>query len=186
LRTIGAQNITRPQAVGLVVGRAAGVVVAQASRPLAFVALDEEPPRPAIDTAQTPPLKRAESPGTIDGPATMVSLQQPLHVDAKDWRHELVAWLRAGATAEPPPSAAIQQLVVRFELAPSMRAAVSLLYGAYLTGEPGAAPVDVARVARGWAEALGRGELAARQVAVYEQARVRLAPHILRILDDAG
>jgi len=185
LRTIGAQGITRPQAVGLVVGRVLGVLVAQAQRPLAFVALDEAPARPAFDTEKSPPLPRAEPPGAIDGPPTTVSLQQPVHVDAKDWRFELVAWLRAGAAAESPPAAAIDQLVARFELASSLRSVVALLYGAYLAGEPGAAPVEVARVAHGWPEALGRGELAARQVVVYEQSRVRLAPHILRILDDA-
>ena len=44
------------------------------------------------------------------------------------------------------------------------RAARSLLlYGAHLCGDPGAAPVDVARVCdRAWDEALGRGELAER------------------------
>jgi hypothetical protein len=105
------------------------------------------------------------------------------------WRDDVVTWARAvvagsidrGAPSAPP----IEALAVRFELAPTLVPAMILLYGAHLGGEPGVAPVDVARIlGRRWDEALGRGELAAHGIAVYADSRVRLAPPILRALDE--
>src|SRR5262249_19250870 len=51
--------------------------------------------------------------------------------------------------------------------------------------EPGAAPIDIARVlGRNWDEALGRGQLAAAGIAVYRDSRVRIAPSVQRALDE--
>jgi len=99
-----------------------------------------------------------------------------------------VTWYRSvaagSADRDAPISMAIDQLLLRLELAPELQPALVLLYGAHLAGE-GAAPVDVARVLeRNWAEALGRGELARRGVAVYEDSRVRMTRPILRALDE--
>src|SRR6185312_11223097 len=74
----------------------------------------------------------------------------PVIVDRRPtWRDEAVTWYRAVAagTAErdAPISVAIDQLILRLELAPELHPAIVLLYGAHLAGD-GAAPVDVARV----------------------------------------
>jgi hypothetical protein len=75
-------------------------------------------------------------------------------------------------------------MVARLGLVPQLAPAVSLLYGAHLAGEPGAAPIDVARVlGRRWDDALGVGELAARGAAEYRDSRVRIAPAVQRALD---
>jgi hypothetical protein len=108
--------------------------------------------------------------------------------DAARWRDEVVAWTRAvlaGVDREAPAVPAVDALAARFELSPPVRRALLLLYGAHLCGEPGAAPVDVARVCdRGWDEALGRGRLAEARLATYERSRVRLAAPIQRVLDE--
>jgi hypothetical protein len=105
------------------------------------------------------------------------------------WRDEAVTWSRAvvagsvdrGAPSCPP----IDALAVRFELAANLVPALVLLYGAHLSGERGVAPIDISRVlGRRWNEALGRGDLAERGLAVYHDSRVRLAPPIQRVLDE--
>jgi hypothetical protein len=105
------------------------------------------------------------------------------------WRDAATGWARAVAAGsidrDAPAAPAIDALLARFELAPPLRPALVLLYGAHLAGEPGAAPIDVARVlGRHWDDALGRGQLADRGIAVYRDSRVRLAPAVLRALDD--
>jgi hypothetical protein len=105
------------------------------------------------------------------------------------WRDEVVAWYAAtlsGAVDLGAPSAPqIEVLLTRFDLAPALLPALTLLYGAHLCGQRGAAPVEVARALdRQWDEALGRGELAARGVAHYAGSRVTLAPVVLRVLDE--
>ena len=111
-------------------------------------------------------------------------------IDARpSWRDEVSGWARgvAAGTVDklPPPAPPIEALVARFDLSPQLYPAVALLYGAHLGGEPGAAPIDVARVlGRHWDEALGRGLLAERGLAVYRDSRVRLAPAVQRALDE--
>lgn len=184
MRIVGASGIERPESVGLVVGRAAGVLAAQDNRPLAFVAFDRAPEarRGTFLGEEVTPLA-----APIDGPPTTVSIASTAFgslADARDWRFELVEWARHPA-GEPPAAPAISHLIARLELSPQLRSVIALLYGMYLAGEDGAAPVDVARVACGWAEALGRGELASRGVVVHDKARVRLAAAVLKALDDA-
>ncbi len=178
LRVIGPEGIDRADAVGLVVGRVDGVLAAQAHRPVAVVEL--EPRSATFSGEDATPLA-----ATHGAPATTVMLAPPgLAADA-DWRVAFVAWLRAGAADEPPAAPVFDVLLARHDLLPSLRPVVALLYAAHLAGEPGAAPIDVARVARGWPEALGRGELASRGLALYAGSRVRLAPALQRALDDA-
>ena len=114
-------------------------------------------------------------------------------LDARpSWRDDVHAWTRAvlaGAVEahdRQPPAMPLGELVLaRFELPIQLLPALALLYGAHLAGEPGAAPVDVARVlGRRWDEALGRGRLAASGVARVIDSRVRLAPAVLRVLDE--
>lgn len=166
MRIVGPEGIDRADAIGLVEGRVTGVLAAQAKRPVAVVTLelpDVDPPRP---------------------PTFMGEEATPLAAaPAKAWRDALVAW-RTAKHGDPPHVPAIDALLVRSALAVALRPAIALLYAAHLCGEPGAAPVEVARVA-GWPEALGRGELAQRGVAVYADSRVRLAPEIQRALDAA-
>jgi hypothetical protein len=183
LRVVGPVGIERAEAVGLVVGRVGGVLAAQAKRPVSVVVLDPTAPEPSA-------VRERVEPESVDGPRTTVSVASPHHADARDWRYELVSWARAAIASsalagEPPPAPAISHVIARFELSPHLRPVLALLYGVYLAGERGAAPIDVARVARGWSEALGKGELAARKCAVYEDSRVRLAPVVQRALDEA-
>lgn len=106
---------------------------------------------------------------------------------APGWRDEIAAWTREVVMTEQlrvaPASLPIDTLLARYQLTPSLGAALVLLYGAHLLGANGVAPVDVARVS-GWPEALGRGELADQQVAVYDASRVALAPALRRVLDE--
>ena len=107
----------------------------------------------------------------------------------QSWRDEVVAWSRAVMSgvmdSSAPAAPAIDAVLARFELAPPLRPALVVLYGAHLCGERGAAPVDVARTLdHQWDEALGRGELAQRGVAVHAGSRVALSPVILRVLDE--
>lgn len=111
----------------------------------------------------------------------------PAQIDTRpSWRDEVATWARGIAHDHTPPS--LQWLVpvaARFELAEHVMPGLALLYGAHLTGEPGVAPVDLARVlGRDWDEALGRGQLASSAIAVYRDSRVRLAPAVQRALDE--
>lgn len=181
LRAIGLDGLDRVEATGLVLGRVAGVLAAQAGRPIAIVALDGrelevEPgagPRPPAPI--DPPESRDEA-DHGDGPAR------------RSWRDDVVAWSRvaiSGAAPPPPAAPSIDAMLARFDLAPPLRPVLLLLYGAHLCGELGAAPIDVARLLDGqWDEALGRGELARRGVADYARSRVMLSPILLRVLDE--
>jgi hypothetical protein len=105
------------------------------------------------------------------------------------WRDDLVAWSRATRAGmhdlEAPVAPLIDTLLARFELAPSLQPVLALLYGAHLCGDRGVAPVEVAcLLGRRWDEALGRGELAERGVAVYVDSRVALAASVQRMLDE--
>lgn len=101
------------------------------------------------------------------------------------WREEAVAWGQSGGQGEPPASMPFGAMVARFELSPQLQPIVALLYGAHLIGQDGVAPADIARVlGGGWDEALGRGELAMRGVAVMRGSRVHLAASVLRALDE--
>jgi hypothetical protein len=143
-------------------------------------------PRPAAPlgfttaAAPAPPSRQAAVGAPVAAPAAAA--------DPARWRDDVVAWTRAvaaGVEREPPAAPAIDAIAARLELSPPLRRALILLYGAHLCGEPGAAPVDVARVCeRGWDEALGRGKLAEARLAIYERSRVRLAAPVLRALDE--
>ncbi len=105
------------------------------------------------------------------------------------WRDDVTTWARAVAAGSidrgAPTSPMIDEIVARFEISPQLAAAITLLYGSHLAGEPGATPIDIARVVgRRWDEALGRGVLAERGIAVYRDSRIRLAVAVQRALDE--
>jgi len=114
----------------------------------------------------------------------------PAQIDTRQpWRDEIAIWARGVMTGslERPPGGLgwLAPLATRFELADSLVPGLALLYGAHLAGEPGVAPIELARVlARDWDEALGRGQLAGAMLAVYRDSRVRLAPFAQRVLDE--
>lgn len=196
MRVIGASGIERAEAAGLVFGRITGVIAAQAHRPVAIVALDGS----QLPSLRHPTFHGEEESSTdygVPDVATTVTLASPpapvapqVPVAAHDWRDAVASWAIAVAAGETdtgaPAASPIAALLARFELSTAVYPALVLLYGAHLAGAAGAAPVDVARVlGRRWDEALGRGQLSARGVAVYEASRVRLAPAIQRDLDAA-
>lgn len=179
-RVIDLDGVDRVDAVGLIAGRRIGVLAARTGRPVAVVPLDARDdagaaPFDEATHARAPEAEPAAHPRTVH--------QQPL-----SWRDEVVLWSRAVASpADPGPPIAplIDALVARFDLAPQLHAALVLLYGAHLCGEPGVAPVAIARLLDGnWDEALGRGELALHGIVRHAGSRVALAPLILRILDE--
>lgn len=89
-----------------------------------------------------------------------------------------------------PSIASIDALAARFDLPADVVPALVALYGAHLEGHDGIAPSIIAHVLgelpddHRWAEALGRGELAARGVVVFERSRVRIARAVQRVLDE--
>ncbi|MDQ3334343.1 MAG: hypothetical protein M4D80_04215 [Myxococcota bacterium] len=118
----------------------------------------------------------------------------PTSTTSPSWRTACADWAesvveRRTQLAQPPSVEAIRDLAVRFDLSAELVPALALLYGAHLAGHDGVAPVVLANAVdfvdeRRWAEALGRGELAAMEVASYEGSRVRLAPIVRRVLDE--
>jgi hypothetical protein len=125
----------------------------------------------------------------------------PAQIDMRPpWRDAVATWARGITTGavdhlpalirgnpdhKPGPLQWLVPIAARFELADHVLPGLALLYGAHLTGEPGVAPVDLARVlGRDWDEALGRGQLAASSIAVYRDSRVRLATPVQRALDE--
>jgi hypothetical protein len=88
-----------------------------------------------------------------------------------------------------PAAPAIDALIARLDLTPALYPVLVALYAAHLCGQRGLAPVEVAHLCdhggeHGWAEALGRGELAARWVAEFAASRVALSAPVLRMLDE--
>jgi hypothetical protein len=140
------------------------------------------PATPVTSAQLVAPLAQVRSVQLADVPAS-----EPV----RSWRDEVVDWVRttASRTAEraapaAPSAPPIEALAERFGLA-QLAPAFVLLYGAHLCGERGAAPAEVARLLGGaWDEALGRGQLAARGVAVFAKSRVELAASIVRALDE--
>jgi hypothetical protein len=257
LRTIAVDGIERADAAGVALGRMTGVLVAQAGRPVAIIALDGreveatapavsvrevEPPAPSLPSSligdpeddrvrevpttvqlSSPPLGPSAAPAvatvprssmagrgavsTPDGPSLSERFSawrdrmrnaRPRSAEPEalawidprpSWRDDVVAWARAvvagSVDRDPPAASPIDAVVTRFELSPPLSPALVLLYGAHLGGDAGVAPVDVAHVlGRRWDEALGRGQLAVRGVATYEDSRVRMVPAIARALDE--
>jgi hypothetical protein len=240
MRIVGPEGIETVEALGLVVGRVAGVLAAQATRPLAVVSIepvDEDaqvdapattvtpspdiepaPPRPAARrSTQPPPIQPAQLTATpaahlaatpaparpahasavaefrdrVANPRAMtIAPVPPLWPEAQaTWREDIAAWTRSivdhrePIAAAAPHSLPIDALITRYDLTAPLGDALALLYGAYLLGERGVAPLAMARVA-GWPDALGRGELADKQLVVYGDARVELAGTVRRVLDE--
>ena len=135
-------------------------------------------------------VRQNQRPEPITATPSSPSTLPATHTDPRQtWRDEVVAWTRAvmaGAVEHNAPAAPpIEALLTRFELAFHLQPALTLLYGAHLSGERGAAPIDVARILdRQWDEALGRGELAHRNIATFAGSRVALSPVIQRVLDE--
>ena len=110
------------------------------------------------------------------------------------WRDDALAWARsalAGSVDGPgldgfelSAESPFATLVARFDLSAQLQPVLALLYGLHLAGIDGASPAELARFTGTWDEALGRGELAQRGVALYRDSRVVLAPSVQRVLDD--
>lgn len=184
MRVIGASGIPRPAAAGLVFGRMTGVLVAQAQQRIAIVALDGSTQAPRAESFVG---EESSTDHGVPEVATMVTLTSSAPI-AGDWREPLALWARAvlaGTTsARAPVAGPIEAVLSRFELAPALYPALALLYGAHLAGSPGVAPLDLARVLdHTWTDALGRGQLSARGLTVFEDSRVKLVLAVQRLLD---
>jgi hypothetical protein len=214
MRTLAPDTAQRVESAALIVGRTTSVLASQAGRQLAVLALDSRDPlleatRPRTAPPAATPAATAdeviaiEEPGNAEDASTVEDAVEDVHVagvvaadetDAgedhrRSWRDEVVAWSREFATAtgdvHVPVAPAFEVLAGRFDLSPALLPALVLLYAAHLCGERGVAPVDLARLLDGaWHEALGRGELAARNIAYYAASRVALSPLVLRVLDE--
>lgn len=160
-------------------------------RPASPVAPPPEKPAPAAVPSSNPSVSTSERLSAwrermLDTPAG--SGGQASGERRPTWRDRAASWYRAvaagSAVREAPVSNAIAQLLVRLDIPAELQPALVLLYGAHLAGGS-AAPVDIARALdRNWTEALGRGELARRGIARYEDSRVRLSRTIQRALDE--
>ena len=149
---------------------------------------DIRPAQPESRSSGQPDIRPSTSRPDI-GP----SIARP-DIQPASWRDGCAAWTRDQVERRerkaPPHVASIDVLAARFELPAELAPALVVLYGAHLEGHDGVAPAIVAHVLgelvddRRWAEALGRGELAARGVVVSERSRVRLARAVQRVLDE--
>lgn len=105
------------------------------------------------------------------------------------WRQHLVGWARQlmkGAAIEVPATPC-DAIVTRLELAPQLQPIIAFAYARYLMGEPGISPMEVATLQPDltlWDEALGRGELVARDAMTFRDGRMRLTDLVLRALDE--
>ncbi len=153
---------------------------------------DHEDPGEIDDPSSLAPTvryERADAPLLDDDdelePASVV---EPSMAEDPRWREDLVEWARdivGGADPRPPPpTATISVVAERFGVSIEVEPAVRLLYAVGLLGQSGATPYDVARLLGGnWAEAVGRGELAATRIAEHVDARIRLHPAARRAID---
>ena len=150
-----------------------------------------EVPKAPSTTAPSTTAPSTTAPSTF-APSTTARPAAPSTLAWTSWRDECAAWTRTQLERrrEPAPSIpSIAALATRFDLPDEIAPALVALYGAHLEGHDGIAPSIVAHVLelpddRRWAEALGRGELAARGVVVFERSRVRLARAVQRVLDE--
>jgi hypothetical protein len=184
----------RPAAMrGLPAGPATSAARPSPAKPAAF-------PRPPDTRADAPvregpstwrdQIRHNQPPAAQVAHAPPPSAPAPHGEAASSWRDDVVTWYRAAISgaldpAVPVSAALLDTVIARFELAPRLQPILALLYGAHLCGQPGVAPVEVARLLdRRWDEALGRGELAARGAAAYTGSRVALSPAVHRVLDE--
>jgi hypothetical protein len=179
------------------------VVDTQAARPLSAASAGASP-APAVAAGAA--VAAAEP--TVDGPMRMrlgrdrpaaapLAPTTPPAATSATWRDALVdfaAELRKEdrGPQEVPAMAlgtSLSQLCHRAELGTPARRALTVLYAAYLGGEPA---VPMGRLARlvggdpGWAEALGTGELAERGLVASRGGRVALVDAIARAIDGAA
>jgi hypothetical protein len=203
VRLVGPAGIERVEAVGIVLGRVAGVIAAQAERPIAVVELTTETsdaaPRPKIQTSPLEEAKRSalyddESPPTTVSPASPLAVPGPLRAPTVEpfrtlwsdasatWREAIAEWARE-PTGAPPAGTPVEVIAQRFDVPAELERVVAFVYGQHLLGADGAAPLEVARLSA-WSEALGRGELVARGIATFQASRVRLSEAVVRALDD--
>lgn len=149
------------------------------------------PPPPAPRRAGDDPDRRAaRARVSSSAPARTASAEPPAPApaDGPGWRADCGRWARAASAAVPRElplgMSPIDEACARLELDPSLRPALALLYGAYLTGER-VAPLPLARtIGWRWSEALGAGSLAASGAARWHRGAIELADEVLAVLDE--
>jgi hypothetical protein len=144
----------------------------------------EPPPAPAWAPA---PLHR---PREASEPAAALpehgALQPP---PPGGWRSEIASWARSicARSYRPAPAhghAALDDLLARLALDAELRDALALLYGAYLNGLAGVAPIDLAAVVHwDWDQAIGDGPLTRSGIVRWSSGRFALIPDAIAALD---
>jgi hypothetical protein len=105
------------------------------------------------------------------------------------WRSEIASWARSICarsyrTAPTLDYEALHEVIARLEFDAELRDAVALLYGAYLTGLVGVAPIDLAAVIHwDWDKAIGDGQLVRSGIIQWCGGRVVLVPEVIAALD---
>jgi hypothetical protein len=141
------------------------------------------------DTALSSPAP-ATSPRVPSGPSRALPQHgalQPPHPGG--WRSEIASWARAICarsyrTAPALDREVLDELIARLEFDDELRDAVALLYGFYLNGLAGVAPIDLAAVINwNWDEAIGDGQIARSGIVHWRGGRVALVPEAIAALD---
>ncbi len=105
------------------------------------------------------------------------------------WRSEVASWARSicARSYRAAPTLdheTLDELIARLELGAELRDAVVLLYGAYLNGLEGVAPIDLAAVIHwDWDQAIGDGPLVRSGIVHWCGGRIALVPEAIAALD---
>lgn len=112
---------------------------------------------------------------------------QPPHPGG--WRSEIASWARSicARSYRPAPTldlGALDELIARLELDTELRDAVVLLYGTYLNGLEGVAPIDLAAVIYwDWDKVIGDGPIVRSGIVHWCGGRIALVPEAIAALD---
>jgi len=129
-------------------------------------------------------------PAEIARPPVARVIHDPRRSHPGGWRAELAAWARAlqGGSLRDPPAidrGILDQTTQRLGLSDPTRAALALLYGAYLGGSAPVSANDLAAaLGWNWTEALGTGEVAESGFVRWRDGKIDLYREVIAVLDE--
>ena len=158
----------------------------RAARPTTPAPVPPPAPAPAPAPASAPAPAAVAAPGPA--PAPIVRVGQPRV--SLPWRLAIADWARAVLAGQDLPEPAFDrtplgELARRAALSADGARALSLLYGAWVAGDPAQPLATVARTIE-WDEVGGRGSLPHAALTQVDDGRVRLRPAVARFLDGAA